>query len=147
MPDFHIRHPTCTSLIVPCMFGSLLQKFFLIPNMVSGLLLLLRIFRQTGFDMLSNKLLLMPGQVTHGSILCRTLFLLYINDFAGDVIRNIAIYVDVLFSTPNETQLLIHGYSLNLGIVVDMGRTQINFNAWETQLYCHILTKGNTNCF
>ena len=81
--------------------------------------------------------------VPKDSILCRTLFLLYINDLPDDVICNIAIYADdtTLYSKCDQASDLWQQLELsselesNIRDTVDWGKKWlVDFNVWKTQL-------------
>ena len=81
--------------------------------------------------------------VCQGSILCLTLFVLYIDDLPDDVICNIAVYADhtTVYSKCDQASNLWQQLQLafelesNLHNTVDWGRKLlVDFNAGKTQL-------------
>ena len=81
--------------------------------------------------------------IPQGSILCRTLFLLYINDLPDDVICDIAIYADdtTLYSKCDQASDLWQQFELASELESELRNTLnsgknwlVDFNAGKTQL-------------
>ena len=82
-------------------------------------------------------------RISQGSIVGRKLFLLYINDFPGDAICNVAIYADntTLYSNYDQASDLRQQLELAFELESDLGDTLnwyrkwlVDMNAGETQL-------------
>ena len=91
--------------------------------------------------------------VPHGSVLGLALFLVYINDFTGDLICDIAIYTDNTTLCLIVMRHLIYGnnnlnWLLNLNLfceILDWGKKWlVDFNAGRTQLIS--FDRSNNNC-
>ena len=120
-------------------------KFYGIPGQIFGLISSFLSNRQLQvvLDGKSSQEYMVNAGVHQGSILGPTLFLLYIKDFPGDVICNIAIYADdsTLYSKCDQASDLWQQLELaselesDLQDTVDWGRKWlVDFNAGKTQL-------------